>query len=548
MKQLLFLLFAIPFFVGCGEHVEADLILYNAKVYTLDSNFSIQEAIAIKDGRIQETGSSHDIRVKYRAPKSIDLNKAFVYPGLIDAHCHFFGYAEGLRTVNLYGTTSWEEVLERIEVFQKKHQLDYVVGRGWDQNDWKDPIFPSNERLNDLFPNIPVVLTRIDGHALIANKAALMRDGITSDTAVEGGLILKTEAGELSGVLVDNACNLIKVPQLSYNQYKEVLLEAQDSVLKYGLTSLHDAGLERRQIALLERLYKADSLAVRLYAMVGDSPENREFYLNNGPIHSERLHVNSFKFYADGALGSRGACLLHPYRDAPEDHGLLLNSRVYFEEQAQTMAAAGWQMNTHAIGDSANRVMLQVYGNTPGDKAGRRWRIEHAQVLDPADFYLFNEHKVVPSVQPTHATNDMYWAKNRLGPNRIKDAYAYKRLLEQYGKIALGTDFPVEHMSPVKTFYAAVARKDASGFPEEGFQVRDALSREEALKGMTIWAAYAAFEEDQKGSIEPNKWADLTIMDKDWMTCSESLLLETEILYTYINGALRYAKKGNAKP
>lgn len=543
MKHLLFIWSVLLLFVSCGEHVEADLILYNAKVYTLDSAFSIQEAIAVKDGKIQETGSNHNIRVKYRAPKSIDLKKAVVYPGLIDAHCHFFGYAEGLRSVNLYGTRSWDEVLERIELFQKKHQLDYIIGRGWDQNDWKAPIFPDNAQLNRLYPNTPVVLTRIDGHAIIANKAALMRDGVTADTIVEGGLLLKTETGELSGVLIDNACDLVKPPQWSYARYKEVLLEAQDSILKYGLTSLHDAGLEQRQIEMLQQLYDKDSLAVRIYAMVGDSPESRAYYLNKGPIETDRLHVNSFKFYADGALGSRGACLLHPYHDAPGEHGLLLSTKPYFESAALELAEAGWQMNTHAIGDSANRMMLSVYGNTPGDKEARRWRIEHAQLLAPSDYYLFRTHAVVPSVQPTHATSDMYWAKNRLGPERIKDAYAYQRLLEQYGKVALGTDFPIEHISPIKTFYAAVARKDANGFPEGGFQAENALSREDALKGMTIWAAFAAFEENEKGSIEPNKWADLTIMNKDWMTCPDSLLLETEILYTYINGALRYAKK-----
>ncbi len=544
MRFSIALLLLVALFSSCREHLPADLILYNATVYTVDSVFSQHEAIAVKSGKIVEVGSNHEVRYHYRAPENIDLEGAYVYPGLIDAHCHFFGYAEGLRTVNLYGTRSWEEVLERVKAFQEKHQLAYVVGRGWDQNDWPQKAFPTNAELNRLFPHTPVALIRIDGHALIANQAALSRDGVTDTTVVSGGILQKAEQGKLTGVLIDNAVDLIHLPELSYKQWKEVLREAEDSVLKYGLTTLVDAGLDRRQIETLQKLYAQDSLAVKLYAMVSDKPGLRKHYLETGFIKTDRLHVRSFKFYADGALGSRGACLLHPYQDAPETHGLLLDSISHFEKAAKQLAAAGWQMNTHAIGDSANRVMLGVYGAVDSNAAKRRWRIEHAQVVNSADFALFSRYHVIPSVQPTHATSDMYWAIDRLGPRRVKDAYAYKALLNQYGKIALGTDFPVEHISPAKTFYAATVRKDSKGFPEEGFQIENALSREEALRGMTIWAAYAGFEEGEKGSIEKGKWADLVVMDKDWMNCPDSLLLRTKILRTIINGKEVYTLPG----
>ncbi len=548
MSKSIWWLFVMAFtFSACREHIEADVILYNGNIYTVDSLFSKHEAIAIKDGKILEVGTTHDVRYNYRAAKNIDLVGAYVYPGLIDAHCHFFGYAQSLRTVNLFGTKSWEEVLEKVSAFQEEHQLDYIEGRGWDQNDWQQKAFPTNAQLNTLFPNIPVVLTRVDGHAVIANHAALMRDTIIASTAVEGGMMLKDGSGNLSGVLIDKAVELLRPPKLTYTEWKALLRQAEDSVVKYGLTTLDDAGLDMEQIKILQKLYEKDSLAIKLYAMVADEEASKAYFLNTGKIKTDRLNVQSVKFYADGALGSRGACLRYPYHDDAGNFGLLQSSVSYFKSAARQMANAGWQMNTHAIGDSANRLMLQIYGTIDSNGRERRWRIEHAQVLDSADFKLFAQYSVLPSVQPTHATSDMYWAKDRLGSQRVKDAYAYKKLLEQYGKIALGTDFPVEHISPIKTFYAAVARKDASGYPDAGFQMENALSREEALKGMTIWAAFANFEETEKGSIEKGKWADLTIMDKDWLNCPDSLLLETKILRTYINGEELYIQPSTKK-
>tara|TARA_R110002096_G_scaffold276109_1_gene469831 strand:- start:40798 stop:42411 length:1614 start_codon:yes stop_codon:yes gene_type:complete len=518
--------------LSCKQKEKVDLLVYNANIYTVDSNFSKIEAIAIRDGKILDTGNTNYILGKYKTAQSIDANGNFVYPGLIDAHCHFMGYAKSLKSVNLFGTKSFEEVIKRLVDFQNIENLDFIRGRGWDQNDWKNQEFPNKSQLDELFPNIPVVLTRVDGHAVLINQAAIDFAEL-KDSLIKGGLIEKNENGELTGILIDNAVDLVKFPKMK----KEVLIEsinkAQKNCFAYGLTSLDDAGLDRESIELLDSLQQANFLKMRLYIMVSDKPELQEYYLNKGPIKTEKLNVSSFKFYADGALGSRGACLSHPYSDQINSHGFLLNSLDHFDASAQKMAEKGWQMNTHAIGDSANRAMLGIYGKYG---KGKRWRIEHAQVLTEKDFELFNKFQVIPSVQPTHATSDMYWADERLGDQRIKDAYAYKRLLKQYGKIALGTDFPVEDISTIKTFYAATIRKDWEGYPTDGFQVQDALSREEALKGMTIWAAFANFEEEEKGSLEKGKMADFVIMNKDWINCSADEILDTKILHTYIGG------------
>ncbi|MEQ9262288.1 MAG: amidohydrolase [Owenweeksia sp.] len=525
---------------ACREHQPADLILYNARVYTVDSAFQVHEALAIKDGKILEAGTTHNIRYNFRAPKSVDLEGKFVYPGLIDAHCHFVGYAKGLKEVNLWGTQSFDEVIERVQEFQAKEKVDFIIGRGWDQNDWSIKEFPHNTRLNQLFPETPVLLTRIDGHAVLVNQAALDYAGITADTLVNGGILEKNGDGTLTGILIDNAVDLVSKPDMTPGQLTEVLRHAEQNCLAYGLTTLDDAGLEKQDILFLDSLQKAGVLKLRLYTMVADKPESRNYFLDKGPYKTDRLNVRSLKFYADGALGSRGACLLEPYSDKSGHYGLLLDSISHFQSSAAQLAEKGWQMNTHAIGDSANRIILQTYGQYTKD-SDRRWRIEHAQVVKHKDFDLFREYNVMPSVQPTHATSDMYWAEERLGPKRLRDAYAYKMLLEKYGKIALGTDFPVEDISTLKTFYAATIRKDVEGLPEGGFQKENALSREEALRGMTIWAAFSNFEEAEKGSIEPTKFADIVIMDTDLMECKPTDILKAKVLQTYINGELVYS-------
>jgi predicted amidohydrolase YtcJ len=394
---------------------------------------------------------------------------------------------------------------------------------------------PDRTLLDSLFPSRPVMLTRIDGHAVLVNAEALRQASITAGTRISGGEI-QLKDGKPSGILIDNAIDLVKniLPATSAAEKTEALLNAQQNCLAMGITSVDDAGLMHDDIHLMDELQKKEQLKMRVYAMLSDSAPNYKEYLEKGPFKTDRLHVCSFKFYIDGALGSRGACLLKEYNDKKNWQGFLLGQISHFEEAADLLAEKGFQMNAHCIGDSAVRLMLGIYGRHCKGDGKKRWRLEHAQVINENDFAKFNRD-IIPSVQPTHATSDMYWAKDRLG-ERVKGAYAYKRLLDASGRVALGTDFPVEEISPFKTFYASVARKDAKGWPQGGFQPENKLSREETLKGMTIWAAYSNFEEKEKGSIEKGKFADFIVLDRDIMHCHEHEILSAKVLANYING------------
>lgn len=527
---------------SCTQHPEADLIVYNGKIYTVDSGFTTVEAMAIKDGKIVATGTLDSIRRTFRAPENIDLQGQFVYPGFNDAHSHFVGYAGTLRSVNLVGTTSYDEVLERIKTFQNQHQTGYITGRGWDQNDWSDKTFPTKERLDAMFPETPVFVRRIDGHAGLANQAALTLAGIDTNTVVAGGIIEKKD-GKLTGILIDNAMELIVEPRLSSQIMTEALQEAEKNLFKVGLTTVTDAGLERYQIEMLDSLQRSGQLNIRVYAMVADKKGLVDYYLNKGKIKTDKLNVSSVKFYLDGALGSRGALMLHPYFDDPENEGLQLDSIGHYLSNAQKLKDAGWQMCVHAIGDSANRLVLNVYEEVLAGKPNHRWRAEHSQIVEPTDVKRFGQLGVIPSIQPTHATSDMYWAENRLGSNRMNEAYPYHSLLQSAGLVALGTDFPIEDIDPLRTFYSAVFRQDDKGHPEEGFTPDQKLTREQALRGMTIWAAYAAFEDHEKGSLEPGKWADFVVLDKDLMKTEKDNLLNTKVKMTFLAGQRVYMAK-----
>jgi hypothetical protein len=418
------------------------------------------------------------------------------------------------------------------------------LGRGWDQNDWPVKEFPNNKRLNELFPDRPVLLERIDGHAAIANQKALELAGLKVTDKIAGGEIEIID-GKLTGILVDNAVELVgsKIPSPTIAEMKEALLDAQRNCFEQGLTTVSDCGLGYRQILFIDSLQKKGDLQMRIYAMLSDDKNNFDFAFTNGKIKTDHLHVCSFKVYADGALGSRGAYLLEPYADKPGWSGFLLSSQAHFDSVASIIINKGWQMCTHAIGDSGNRTMLRIYAKYLKGKNDLRWRIEHAQVINKNDFDLFGANSIIPSVQPTHATSDMYWAGDRLGNERIKGAYAYKQLLQQNGWIPLGTDFPVEDISPFKTFYAAVIRKDAKGWPDGGYQMENALTREETLRGMTIWAAKANFEENEKGSLEKGKLADFIILDKDIMKAGEKELLQVNVIKTFLDGQRVYERK-----
>jgi predicted amidohydrolase YtcJ len=448
--------------------------------------------------------------------------------------------------VNLVGTNSWDEVIERTKQFATANPPTgrWLLGRGWDQNDWEQKDFPDNTKLNEFFPDRPVLLTRIDGHAAIANQKALDLAGVKAGDTLTGGEIQEQE-GRLTGILVDNAVDLVsaKIPDQTKEEFEEALKEAEQNCFAVGLTTIDDCGLSGEAVDRIKAMQDARILKMRFYILLSDEKKNFDYLEKKGIIKTDRLNVRSIKVYADGALGSRGACLLQPYSDKPGWSGFLLSSQAHFDSVANYIYSKGWQMCTHAIGDSGNRTMLNIYAKYLKGKNDLRWRIEHAQVVNQNDFKLFGENSIVPSVQPTHGTSDMYWAGDRLGKDRVKGAYAFKQLLNQNGWIPLGTDFPVEDISPFKTFYAAVIRKDAKGWPENGYQTENALTREEALRGITIWAAKANFEEKEKGSLEKGKFADFVILDKDLLKTDEKELLQTIVLKTFLNGEKVYEKK-----
>ena len=537
MKRLL-PIFALVFILSCQkEKQHVDTIVINANVYTVNMNFDKAEAFAIKDGKFLEIGTSKDIQNAFEADTVIDAKGQSIFPGFIDSHCHFYGLGLNLQKVDLRGTASFDEVMKRVLDYQNKKQTDFIIGRGWDQNNWEDKSFPNKKLLDALFPKTPVALTRIDGHALLCNQAALDLANITKETKVEGGEIVVKD-GELTGVLVDNPMRLVYAifPKPSREFEINALLDAQDICTDLGLTTVSDAGLDRSVIELIDSLQQTGDLQMRVYAMIGNSKNNLDYYLSNGKIKTDRLNVQSVKVYSDGALGSRGAALKAPYSDKENHFGAMIIGLEDFKNLANRIEAANFQMNTHAIGDSANSFVLKTYDKTLQGKTDRRWRVEHAQIVSENDLDYFKNENIIPSVQPTHATSDMDWAEDRLGAERIKGAYAYKSLLNASGKLALGTDFPIEHVNPLLTFYSAVSRQDVDGYPENGFYIEEGLTREETIKGMTIWAAYSNFEENEKGSIEIGKFADFIILDHDLMTTDLKNIPNTKVEQTFIGG------------
>ena len=499
---------------------KVDLIVHNANVYTLGQNNLKASAFVVDDGKFVDVGGE-ELLEQYTAKKVLDLQELPVYPGFIDSHCHFLSLGLSLNKVDLIGTKSFEEVLDRVKRYATNKKLNAITGRGWDQNDWKIKRLPNKEQLDLLFPDIPVALRRIDGHAMLVNQKALDLAGITLDTEVTGGQIVK-ENGKLTGVLIVTPMQMVTniLPKPSVEDKIKSLQDAEEISFANGLTTVSVAGLDREDIFLIDSLHKTGALTIRVYAMISNSQDNVDYFLKEGPYKTDKLNVRSFKVYADGALGSRGAALKDSYSDLDNHTGAFITSKDSLEALAYKLAASPFQMNTHAIGDAANQVVLEAYNKALVFSDDPRWRVEHAQIIDTNDIKLFNR-KILPSVQPTHATSDMYWAEDRLGEDRLYGAYANKALLEQSGRIALGTDFPVEDVNPFKTFYAAVVRKDSEAFPEEGYLPENKLSEIEALKGMTIWGAYANFEDKEKGSIEAGKVADFIILDLSLIHISE---------------------------
>jgi predicted amidohydrolase YtcJ len=540
MKKLIYSLSISFLFFSCQQQEKADLIVINANAYTVNTTFDKAESFAIKDGKFIAVGSNVEIQSNYATLKTIDAKNQTIVPGLIDAHCHFFGLGLSLQKIDLRGTKSYDEILEKLVAFKKEKNTDYITGRGWDQNDWEVKIFPTKEKLDKLFPNTPVAIRRVDGHALLVNEAALKYSGISSTKFpknISGGEFIQKN-GKSTGVLIDAAMQYVKTPSTSRKEEIQGLLDAQKRSFSLGLTTVDDAGLSRSAIELMDSLQKSGDLKMRVYAMVSVSQKNLDYYLGKGIIKTDRLNVRSFKVYGDGALGSRGAAMRNSYSDRDNHFGTMIFEPKRYTEIAAQIAKSSFQMNTHAIGDSANTHILKTYKTALKGQKDRRWRIEHAQIVSPEDFDLFDN--IVPSIQPTHATSDMYWAKDRVGTERMKGAYAYKDLLNKYGKIALGTDFPVERVSPFLTFYAAAIRKDTDNYPEGGFQMENALTREQTLKGMTIWAAHSNFEENEKGSIEVGKFADFVILNQNIMEVEGAKIPNTKVIGTYVNGEKVY--------
>ncbi len=538
MRYLLLICLAFTI-VSCSvEKPNKDIsIIKNANIYNDDFTSYSTKSIAIKNGKIIGIDSFGNLNKDYNTENIIDINSAFLFPGFNDAHCHFYGYATNLaQYCDLKDTKSFDEIIEKLIAYNDKYSPEFLCGRGWDQNDWNDTNMPNWDKLNKAFPNIPVYLVRIDGHAAISNEKAFRLANITKQTIVTGGEI-SISNGQFTGLLIDNAMSLVrsKIPAPTYEQITDALLMAQDSCLKYGLTSLTDAGLDKEEIILIDSLQKSGDLKIRINVMISSSEENFKYFETEFQ-ETEKLKITAIKLYADGALGSRGACLLSDYTDDSGNKGFVINNIEYYNEVCKYAYDHNLQVCTHCIGDSANRLMLDIYSSFLKGENDRRWRIEHAQVVNTTDMHKFKDFSIIPSIQSTHATSDMYWAESRLGINRMNDAYQTKTLLNQNGWLANGTDFPIERIPPLETFYAAVFRQDKDLYPESGFLSSQKLSRQEAMMSITFWPAKASFNENMKGKIEIGMYADFVVLNKNIMECSQKEVLKTKILGVWING------------
>jgi predicted amidohydrolase YtcJ len=554
MRRFAFLLATLvaPLALHAQTRTPADLIVTNAHIYTVDEARPSAQALAVKDGKFLFAGSEREV-MALRAPstKVVDAGGHTVIPGMVDAHAHLLGLGEALQQVDLTGTRSYDEVVARVVAAAKGQPAGkWITGRGWDQNDWADTRFPTHDALTRALPHNPVYLTRVDGHAGLANAAAMRAAGVTAKTPdPRGGRLERDASGAPTGVFVDNAQGIIErvIPPLSREDKRKALELAIAESHRYGLVGIHDAGEARSTIDLMEEMAKAGDLPFRLYVMISDDSAALAHYMSIGPrsgLYDNHLWVRAIKLYADGALGSRGAALLEPYSDDPKNNGLLVSAPAHIEDVAERALASGFQVATHAIGDRGNRVVLDAYEAAlkAHPTADHRFRIEHAQILNHDDIPRFAQLGVIPSMQAVHQTSDMYWAGNRLGLGRLLGAYAWRSLLNTGVVVPNGSDFPVEAVNPLFSFHSAVSREDANNWPTGGWMPEQRMTRAEALESMTIWPAYAAFQEQIMGSITPGKLADFVILDRDIMTVPEQDILGTSVLATYIGGKAVYER------
>jgi predicted amidohydrolase YtcJ len=535
-----------------AQPAAADLVVVNARIYTAEGARPVVEAMAVREGRIVFTGNAAGARALAGARTQVlDLGGRTVIPGMTDAHAHVAGLGSSLQSVNLVGTRSYDEVIARVvERARTTPKGEWITGRGWDQNNWGDTRWPSHEALSRAVPDHPVMLTRVDGHAGLANAAAMRAANLTrASTDPAGGEILRNEAGEPTGVLIDNAEGIVErvIPAPSRAQVKESIKAAIAEMHRWGLTGVHDAGSSARVLEIYEELGRENALNIRLYAMISDHAPTLDAWFKRGPLvgaHNGTLWVRSIKLYQDGALGSRGAALLEPYSDATTN-GLLVSAPEHIREVAGRALTAGFQVNTHAIGDRGNRLVLDAYESIFKERptADHRWRVEHAQILHSDDIPRFAALGVIPSMQASHQTSDMYWAGVRLGETRLRGAYAWRSLIASGVIIPNGSDFPVELVDPLISFKASVARQDARNWPVGGWFPEQRMTREEALLSMTLWAAYAGFQEQEIGSITPGKRADFVVLNQDIMRVPADILQDTHVLSTWVGGRAVYERK-----
>jgi predicted amidohydrolase YtcJ len=535
----------------------ADLVLTNGRIYTVDVTMPVASALAVRGDRVAFVGSDVEARaLTGPATRIVDLGGNTVIPGIIDAHAHLLGFGRLLRQVNLAGAESYEDVIARVTEWAKTARPgEWIAGRGWDQTRWPSREFPTHDALSRAVPNNPVALGRIDGHALLVNAKAMELAGIRSGTRdPAGGRIIRTASGAPSGVFIDNAKELIEkvIPAPSREEKRKAILAAIAECNRWGLVGIHDAGQDAATIAIYEELAKSGEFNIRNYVMLSDPGDlgtaARNSYLMRGPqsgLFGGRLWTRAIKLYADGALGSRGAALLAPYSDERTNSGLLVSQPEHITLLAEMGLRRGFQVNVHAIGDRGNRIALDAFESALRrvPTANHRFRVEHAQVISDQDIPRFARLGVIPSMQATHQTSDMRWAETRVGPQRIRGAYAWRSLLNTGVIIPNGTDFPVEEVNPLLTFHAAVSRQDPMGAPPGGWYPEQRMTRQEALQSITIWPAYAGFQESVMGSITPGKYADFVIFDRDIMQVPEAEILAARVLSTWIGGKQVYVSQ-----
>ena len=537
--------------LACDDATNAaDLIAYNGRIYTVDDSMPNATALASAGGRLVYVGDSAGA-MEFRGDETqlVDLQGNTVIPGMVDAHAHLAGLGAALRNVDLVGTESYDSVIARVVARAGEVPAGtWILGRGWDQNDWPDTRFPSHEALSRAVPDHPVVLTRIDGHATLVNAAAMREADLTSaSTDPEGGRIERLADGSPSGVLVDRAMALVGrvIPPAPREELRASVLAAIAEANRWGLVGVHDAGVGREVIEVYEELAREGNYSLRNYVMIRGGDSTLAHYFERGPqeaLYDGRLWIRAIKISADGALGSRGAALIEPYSDESSHSGLLLVPPERIREVAVRALQNGFQLNVHAIGDRGNKVVLDAFERALAEvpATDHRFRVEHAQILQPDDVPRFAAMNVIPSMQASHQTSDMYWAEQRVGPERIKGAYAWRTLLNTGVIIPNGSDFPVEQVNPLISFHSSVTRQDAKNWPEGGWYPDEKMTREEALQSMTIWPAHAAFQEAVMGSLQAGKYADFVVLDRDIMSVPDTSLLGTRVLGTFIGGEAVY--------